>query len=135
MRKLILAVAAVVLGGAALAQTAASDDPYLWLEDIDGPRAVAQVKEWNAATEALVARGPTFEQYRKRDKNTAAYCAALLGLIRGDLDKVEPDVKALADAFDKHKSDRQLERRLNGSMYGPPSDFFLFFLPPVNSLC
>ncbi|WP_197018345.1 prolyl oligopeptidase family serine peptidase [Sphingomonas sp. URHD0057] len=66
MRKLILAVAAAVLGGAALAQTATSDDPYLWLEDIDGPRAVAQVKQWNAATEALVATGPTFEQYRKR---------------------------------------------------------------------
>ena len=66
MRKLILAVAAVVLGGAALAQTRTSDDPYVWLEDIDGPRAVAQVKEWNAATEALVARGPVFEQYRKR---------------------------------------------------------------------
>ena len=66
MRKLILAAAAVVAGTAAIAQTATSDDPYLWLEQIEGPRALAQVRQWNAATEALVATGPTFEQYRKR---------------------------------------------------------------------
>ena len=66
MRKLILAAAAVVAGTAAIAQTATSDDPYLWLEQIEGPRALAQVRQWNAATEALVATGPTFEQYRRR---------------------------------------------------------------------
>ena len=66
MRKLILAAAAVVAGTAAIAQTATSDDPYLWLEQIEGPRALAQVRQWNAATETLVATGPTFEQYRRR---------------------------------------------------------------------
>jgi prolyl oligopeptidase len=66
LRKLILAAAAVVAGTAAIAQTATSDDPYLWLEQIEGPRALAQVRQWNAATEALVATGPTFEQYRRR---------------------------------------------------------------------
>jgi len=66
LRKLILAaVAATVLCTAAIAQNAA-DDPYLWLEEIDGARAIAQVKQWNTATEALVAKGPVFEQYRKR---------------------------------------------------------------------
>jgi prolyl oligopeptidase len=66
LRKLILAAAAAALGSAGLAQTAESNDPYLWLEQIEGPRAIAQVKQWNAATEALVATGPVFEQYRKR---------------------------------------------------------------------
>lgn len=63
---LIAAALGAVLATAAIAQTATSEDPYLWLEEIDGARAVAQVKEWNAATEELVARGPVFEQYRKR---------------------------------------------------------------------
>jgi len=66
LRKLILAAAAAVLATAAFAQTAGDSDPYLWLEEINGARAVAQVKQWNATTEALVAQGPVFEQYRKR---------------------------------------------------------------------
>ena len=48
MRPLALAAAAVFIATAAFAQTA--DDPYLWLEDIDGARAVAQVRQWNQAT-------------------------------------------------------------------------------------
>ena len=65
MRQLILAVVAAVLATGAVAQ-AASDDPYLWLEEIEGPRAVAQVKEWNQATEDLLTRSPEFETYRRR---------------------------------------------------------------------
>ncbi|MFL6751620.1 MAG: prolyl oligopeptidase family serine peptidase [Sphingomicrobium sp.] len=65
MRKLIVAAAAAVLATGAFAQ-AASDDPYLWLEEIEGARAVAQVKQWNAATEELVGKGPAFESYRAR---------------------------------------------------------------------
>ena len=86
MRKLILAaVAAAFAGTVALAQTAVSDDPYLWLEDINGARAVEQVKQWNAATEALVATGPVFEQYRRRaldilnDEHQIAEPEAVLG--------------------------------------------------------
>ncbi|HYJ82251.1 MAG TPA: S9 family peptidase, partial [Allosphingosinicella sp.] len=44
----------------------AGDDPYLWLEEVEGKRALAQVKEWNAATEALLARDPKYESYRQR---------------------------------------------------------------------
>ena len=64
MRKTIQAAIAAFAATAAFAQTI--DDPYLWLEEIDGARATAQVKQWNAATEELVAKGPVFEQYRKR---------------------------------------------------------------------
>jgi prolyl oligopeptidase len=65
LRKLIIAAAAAVLTTAAVAQTK-SDDPYLWLEDINGARAIAQVKQWNQATEDLLTKNPAFEQYRKR---------------------------------------------------------------------
>jgi prolyl oligopeptidase len=44
----------------------AADDPWLWLEEVDGPRALAQVKEWNQATEDLLTRDPKYESYRAR---------------------------------------------------------------------
>ncbi|HEX6071540.1 MAG TPA: S9 family peptidase, partial [Sphingomicrobium sp.] len=68
LRKLILAAVAAVLATAAAAQVAnnPADDPYLWLEDINGARAVAQVKQWNAATEALLTTPRAYETYRKR---------------------------------------------------------------------
>jgi prolyl oligopeptidase len=44
----------------------ASDDPYLWLEEIEGPRALEQVRTWNAATEAVLAKEPGFDTYRAR---------------------------------------------------------------------
>jgi prolyl oligopeptidase len=50
---------------AAAAQREA-EDPYLWLEEVEGPRALAQVKEWNAATEATLTADPKFEDYRAR---------------------------------------------------------------------
>lgn len=57
-----LSAAALLLAAAA----PASDDPYLWLEEIEGERALAQVKEWNKATEDLLTTSPNFEQYRAR---------------------------------------------------------------------
>jgi prolyl oligopeptidase len=42
------------------------DDPYLWLEEIEGERALAQVKEWNKAAEDLLTANPKFETYRSR---------------------------------------------------------------------
>ena len=66
MRKVVLAAVAATLASAAFAEAASSDDPYLWLEEINGPRAIAQVKEWNQATEDLLNRSPAFEAYRKR---------------------------------------------------------------------
>jgi prolyl oligopeptidase len=42
----------------------AGADPYLWLEDIHGDRALAQVKEWNARTEAALTADPQYEKDR-----------------------------------------------------------------------
>ncbi|WP_294356941.1 prolyl oligopeptidase family serine peptidase [uncultured Sphingomonas sp.] len=43
-------------------------DPYAWLEDIEGARALGQVKAWNAETEQLLTRDPRYEQGRARAK-------------------------------------------------------------------
>jgi prolyl oligopeptidase len=39
-------------------------DPYLWLEDIHGDRALAQVKEWNGRTAAALTADPQYEKDR-----------------------------------------------------------------------
>ena len=41
-------------------------DPNLWLEQVDGARALAKVKAWNAATRAQLEQQPGFADYRKR---------------------------------------------------------------------
>ena len=41
-------------------------DPYLWLEDIEGERALDWVKRANAATDALILDRPGFESDRRR---------------------------------------------------------------------
>ena len=63
MYRFLLPAALLLLAAAA---PAASDDPYLWLEEIEGKRALDQVKEWNAATEALLTADPKYEDYRRR---------------------------------------------------------------------
>ncbi|MEU3609485.1 prolyl oligopeptidase family serine peptidase [Streptomyces sp. NPDC035033] len=42
------------------------DDPYLWLEDVDGEEALAWVAERNAETEAELAAGPGFDAFAER---------------------------------------------------------------------
>ena len=63
MRKVLLASAAALVATTAVAQTA---DPYLWLEDIDGPKAMQQVKAWNAETETVLTKMPGYEEHRQR---------------------------------------------------------------------
>ena len=41
-----------------------SDDPWLWLEDVDGERALAWVRERNAETEARIEADPAFGPMR-----------------------------------------------------------------------
>ncbi|MGA9581354.1 MAG: prolyl oligopeptidase family serine peptidase [Allosphingosinicella sp.] len=64
MHRFLLPAASLLL--LAAAAPAASEDPYLWLEEVEGERALDQVKEWNAGTEALLTRDPKFESYRQR---------------------------------------------------------------------
>jgi prolyl oligopeptidase len=70
--RLALALA-VIMGGMSQAQdtpaagTAAStDDPYLWLEDIHGARAMGWVEAQNAITQKQFAASPAFTQSRDR---------------------------------------------------------------------
>lgn len=66
MRKLALlaAGAASLVAVAAVAQKA--EDPYLWLEEIEGARALDQVKAWNKSTEDLLTRDAKFASYERR---------------------------------------------------------------------
>ena len=57
-----------LLAAAAPAAPAASDDPYVWLEQVEGARALDQVRQWNAATETVLTKEPGFEAYRARAK-------------------------------------------------------------------
>ncbi|MDP8914457.1 MAG: prolyl oligopeptidase family serine peptidase [Pseudomonadota bacterium] len=82
MFRFALPAAALLLAAAA---PPASDDPYLWLEEIEGERALAQVKQWNKATEDLLTKSPRFEEYRARaraildDEQQIAVPQAVLG--------------------------------------------------------
>ena len=60
--KLLLALTAFFTT-AAIAQVA---DPYLWLEDIQGAKPLAQVRQWNAETETILKPVPGFEARRSR---------------------------------------------------------------------
>ena len=63
MRKLLFAALTAALATASFAQ---ADDPNVWLEEIEGAKALEQVKAWNAATEADLTKMPGFEEHRTR---------------------------------------------------------------------
>jgi len=59
--------AAVLLASAAAAAPAGNAaDPNLYLEQVDGARAIATVKAWNAKSRAELEKQPGFADYRKR---------------------------------------------------------------------
>jgi prolyl oligopeptidase len=64
LRHILFAAATAALATAAVAQS--DGDPYLWLEEIEGAKALEQVKAWNAATEAELTKMPGFEEHRTR---------------------------------------------------------------------
>ena len=62
-----LAGACVLLGlSAAVTGAVPPADPNLYLEQIDGARAIAKVKGWNAATLAVLEKQPGFADYRSK---------------------------------------------------------------------
>jgi prolyl oligopeptidase len=63
---LAMTIVAVLPVVTATAAPVAPNDPYLWLEDIEGPKAIAQVEAWNAATDKLLRADPRFESDRAR---------------------------------------------------------------------
>lgn len=52
--------------GGAAAPARSGSDPNLWLEQVDGARALAQVREWNAKTLSELEKQPGFASYRTR---------------------------------------------------------------------
>jgi prolyl oligopeptidase len=65
MRRILMSLAltaTAVLGAAAAAQNA-SDDPYLWLEDVSSPRAMEWVNAHNAKTLAVLEKDPRYATY------------------------------------------------------------------------
>jgi prolyl oligopeptidase len=82
LRNILFAAVSAAVATAAVAQ---SDDPYLWLEDIEGAKALEQVKAWNAATDADLTKMPGFEERRQRalailnDPNQIAAPSAVMG--------------------------------------------------------
>src|SRR3954468_13403262 len=61
----LLAAAASVTSASAQAPTAqnAADDPYLWLEDVSGPRAMEWVNAHNAKAQAVLEADPRYQTY------------------------------------------------------------------------
>ena len=62
---LAAALGLVVAGGAALAEgtSVEQNDPYLWLEDIHGKRALAWVEEQNARSVQVLQADPRYQKY------------------------------------------------------------------------
>ena len=55
-----LAAALAFASTAIAAQDTDADDPYIWLEEIQGERALAKVDQWNADTEAVLTDQPEY---------------------------------------------------------------------------
>ena len=53
-------IGALVLGGVLSAMAAAPEDPYLWLEQVDSPRAMDWVRAENAKTAAVLEKDPRY---------------------------------------------------------------------------
>jgi prolyl oligopeptidase len=60
---LVLAVAALVANGAVMAD----EDPFLWLEDVEGAEALAWARAQNERSEALLQAHPAFEAMHARN--------------------------------------------------------------------
>src|SRR5690606_3767073 len=58
----ILAAGLTTVAGASHAQEPTVTDPYLWLENVEGEKALDWVKARNAVTEAELAASPGFKQ-------------------------------------------------------------------------
>ncbi|QPC99237.1 prolyl oligopeptidase family serine peptidase [Qipengyuania soli] len=58
--RLALAAALAFAAAPLAAQDTDADDPYIWLEEIKGEKALEQVDRWNADTEALLTVSPEY---------------------------------------------------------------------------
>ncbi|HEX6741102.1 MAG TPA: prolyl oligopeptidase family serine peptidase [Sphingomicrobium sp.] len=76
-----LASVAILSFAAAASAASVRPDPNLWLQQVDGARALNQVRAWNAKTRAELEKQPGFADYRSR----------ALALLSTDKKIAEPD--------------------------------------------
>ena len=93
-------IAGLAIAGGASAQTPPTDDPYAWLEDVQGEKALDWVKARNARAEAELATTPEF-------KSLEADILAIL-----DSDAKIPGVQKIGDHYYNFWKDKQHERGL-----------------------
>ena len=93
-------IASLAIAASAAAQTPPTDDPYAWLEDVQGARSLDWVHAHNARTEAEIAATPEFK--------------ALEGEIRAilDSDAKIPGVEKIGDYYYNFWKDAQHQRGL-----------------------
>ena len=96
----ILAAGLAVATGAAHAQEPAVTDPYLWLENVEGEKALDWVKARNAVTEQELASTPEFKQLE----------AKILAIL--DSDAKIPYVSKIGEHYYNFWKDAQHERGL-----------------------
>src|SRR3982751_4407910 len=66
-------------------QSGAPDDPYIWLEDVSGQRAMDWVNSHNAKTQAVLEADPRYQQYYKEALAIAQSTDRIpYGTLRGD---------------------------------------------------
>ena len=56
LRSALMAIAIASTPALIAAAPATTDDPFLWLEDIEGAKAIAQVEQWNGQTDQKISR-------------------------------------------------------------------------------
>jgi prolyl oligopeptidase len=78
----------------------ATSDPYLWLEDVTGDKALGWAKQQNARTDAELATGPEFAKLQ----------SDILAIL--DSDAKIPDVEKIGDHYYNFWKDAQHERGL-----------------------
>lgn len=65
-RRLLVGVMLGWIVGTSVAQPLPADDPYLWLEEVQGDKALAWARERNAASQAVLEAVPVFQSHRDK---------------------------------------------------------------------
>lgn len=95
-----LVVGLIIAGTVSAQETAVSNDPYVWLEDVTGAKSLEWVKTQNAKTEARLASTPAFKQMETSIR-------AVL-----DSDAKIPNVQKIGAFYYNFWNDKQHERGL-----------------------
>ncbi|MDQ3039847.1 MAG: S9 family peptidase, partial [Pseudomonadota bacterium] len=93
-------IAGLAAAGGAYADTPQADDPYAWLEDVSGDKALTWVRQQNAKAEAELATSPEFKQLENDIR-------AIL-----DSDAKIPGVEKIGDHYYNFWKDKNHERGL-----------------------